>query len=148
MEFDIIFDRLLNYYHITSVTDLAEKLNTTRSTVSGWKSRKALGVFIEKISEIEPKALEHIFSSDSQINNIDSTTINGNNGSVIDNSSNKAISGLTSNNKNLIPKEIIHDLEGLFQMAQEKEKKEKLLNNFDDFVFSTKKILRDLKDSE
>ena len=68
MEFESFFDKILNFYEVKSVTDLAEKLNVTRSTVSGWKNRKASGAILEYLFNNDLKALHFIFGNE-KINN-------------------------------------------------------------------------------
>ncbi|WP_066356353.1 helix-turn-helix domain-containing protein [Aliarcobacter skirrowii] len=69
MEFTSFFDKLLAFYKVKSVTDLADKLNVTRSTVSGWKSRQAIGAILEYLFNNDLKALHYIFSNNSTIIN-------------------------------------------------------------------------------
>ena len=47
MNFESFFDKLLSFYKVKTVTDLADKLNVTRSTVQGWKNRQAIGTVLE-----------------------------------------------------------------------------------------------------
>ena len=68
MEFESFFDKILNFYEVKSVTDLAEKLNVTRSTVSGWKNRQASGAILEYLFNNDLKALHFIFGNE-KINN-------------------------------------------------------------------------------
>ena len=68
MEFESFFDKILNFYGVKSVTDLAEKLNVTRSTVSGWKNRQASGAILEYLFNNDLKALHFIFGNE-KINN-------------------------------------------------------------------------------
>ena len=67
MNFESLFDKLLNFYKVKTVTDLADKLNVTRSTVQGWKNRQAIGTVLEFLFINEPSALIYIFSSNSNI---------------------------------------------------------------------------------
>lgn len=73
MEFTSFFDKLLVFYKVKSVTDLADKLNVTRSTVSGWKSRQAVGAILEYLFNNDLKALHYIFGND-YINNFENST--------------------------------------------------------------------------
>ena len=68
MEFESFFNKILNFYEVKSVTDLAEKLNVTRSTVSGWKNRQASGAILEYLFNNDLKALHFIFGNE-KINN-------------------------------------------------------------------------------
>ena len=73
MEFESFFDKILNFYEVKSVTDLAEKLNVTRSTVSGWKNRKASGAILEYLFNNDLKALNYIFGNEN-VNNFQNST--------------------------------------------------------------------------
>ncbi|MCG3681012.1 helix-turn-helix domain-containing protein [Aliarcobacter butzleri] len=67
MSFESFFDKLLSFYKVKTVTDLADKLNVTRSTVQGWKNRQAVGTVLEFLFINEPSALIYIFNSNSNI---------------------------------------------------------------------------------
>ncbi|MFW2567867.1 hypothetical protein [Aliarcobacter butzleri] len=67
MNFESFFDKLLSFYKVKTVTDLADKLNVTRSTVQGWKNRQAVGTVLEFLFINEPSALIYIFNSNSNI---------------------------------------------------------------------------------
>ncbi len=69
MNFESLFEKLLSFYGVKTVTDLANKLNVTRSTVSGWKNRQAVGTVLEFLFINDPKALIYIFSSDIKTQN-------------------------------------------------------------------------------
>ena len=75
MEFESFFNKILNFYEVKSVTDLAEKLNVTRSTVSGWKNRQASGAILEYLFNNDLKALHFIFGNE-KINNFQNSNIN------------------------------------------------------------------------
>ena len=74
MNFESFFDKLLSFYKVKTVTDLADKLNVTRSTVQGWKNRQAIGTVLEFLFINEPSALIYIFSSNSKSQYIGSIT--------------------------------------------------------------------------
>ncbi len=74
MNFETFFDKLLNFYNVKTVTDLADKLNVTRSTVQGWKNRQAVGTVLEFLFTNEPSSLEYIFSNNSKSQHIGSIT--------------------------------------------------------------------------
>lgn len=63
MDFESFFDKLLSFYKVKTVTDLADKLNVTRSTVQGWKNRQAIGTVLEFLFINESSALIYIFNS-------------------------------------------------------------------------------------
>ncbi|WP_323585414.1 hypothetical protein [Aliarcobacter butzleri] len=74
MNFESFFDKLLSFYKVKTVTDLADKLNVTRSTVQGWKNRQAIGTVLEFLFINEPSALIYIFSSNSKSQHLGSIT--------------------------------------------------------------------------
>lgn len=74
MNFETFFDKLLNFYKVKTVTDLADKLNVTRSTVQGWKNRQAVGTVLEFLFINEPLSLEYIFANNSKSQHIGSIT--------------------------------------------------------------------------
>ena len=74
MNFETFFDKLLNFYKVKTVTDLADKLNVTRSTVQGWKNRQAVGTVLEFLFTNEPLSLEYIFANNSKSQHIGSIT--------------------------------------------------------------------------
>lgn len=67
MNAETLIKRLSNYYEVTTLTELANKLKTTQSTISGWKSRNAIGSIIDKVLEIDENALYFVFKVDSKI---------------------------------------------------------------------------------
>ena len=69
MNIEILIGKLLNYYQIKTLNDLAIKLDTTQSTISGWKARNAIGALTDTVANKAPEVLEYIFSSNPDINN-------------------------------------------------------------------------------
>ena len=53
MDTNIAFERLFNYYKVSTIRDLAEKLNMSESTVSKWKQRDSLNAIKKKCRELE-----------------------------------------------------------------------------------------------
>ncbi len=76
MNTDKLIQKLNKFYKVKTLADLASKLNTTQSTISGWQSRNAIGTLVDKVAEIDPKALEYIFTQ-VQIHNLQNSTIIG-----------------------------------------------------------------------
>lgn len=80
MNIEIALERLLNFYNIKTLTQLADKLNTNQSTISGWRSRQAFGTLIEKVLQVDEQALFYIFNNelknDSNIKISDEVIIN------------------------------------------------------------------------
>ena len=71
MNVKLAIERLLDFYNIKTITELAEKLSTTQSIISGWKSRQAFGTLIEKVSQVDENALYYIFDNRNMNNNIE-----------------------------------------------------------------------------
>ncbi|MCT7433767.1 hypothetical protein CJ673_09305 [Aliarcobacter cryaerophilus] len=69
MNIEILIGKLLNYYQIRTLNDLAIKLDTTQSTISGWKARNAIGALTDTVANKAPEALEYIFSPETNVNN-------------------------------------------------------------------------------
>ncbi|MPL66251.1 hypothetical protein SDC9_11920 [bioreactor metagenome] len=67
MNIETLIMKLLSYYQIKTLNDLAIKLDTTQSTISGWKARNAIGALTDTVANKDPEALEFIFSSNSNI---------------------------------------------------------------------------------
>jgi len=59
----------MEFYHVNSITKLAEKLKTSQSTISGWRSRNAIGALTSTVASIDEEALAHIFASRVETNN-------------------------------------------------------------------------------
>ena len=67
-------DRLIEYFKIKTISDLAIKLDTTQSTISGWKARNAIGALTDTVANKDPEALEYIFTNNSKSQHIGSIT--------------------------------------------------------------------------
>ncbi len=116
MNFESFFDKLLSFYKVKTVTDLADKLNVTRSTVQGWKNRQAIGTVLEFLFINDPTALIYIFSSNSNVYNLQ----NSKNHTVLDKSSNKEDNSNTHYGENLdIDKNILKLVDTVYSFAKE-----------------------------
>ena len=123
MEFESCFDKILNFYEVKSVTDLAEKLNVTRSTVSGWKNRQASGAILEYLFNNDLKALHFIFGNE-KINNFQNSK----------NALAQAFGGKNTNNYNQniqsdnveIDKNILKLVDTLYSFAKDNNKIDEL----------------------
>lgn len=143
MNIEILISGLLNYYHITTITQLAQKLDTTQSTISGWRARNAIGALTDRVATVDSQALAYIFSVGTQNNTISNTSVNSG-GSVIDNSNQKNITvGLNEAASNNIPAYLIDDLNNLFLRASKNNRIKEVIEAFDDFIYTQKKNLRD-----
>jgi uncharacterized protein YjcR len=47
-----LIEKLLNYYNLTSLQELAEKLNIKQSSLSSWKSRNSINAIRNKCGEL------------------------------------------------------------------------------------------------
>ena len=91
-----LIEKLLNYYNLTSLQELAEKLNIKQSSLSSWKSRNSINAIRNKCRELG--IYNEIFGDlNSTINTFHNTNFSGNS-SGVDNSNNKNIN---SNNVDL-----------------------------------------------
>lgn len=139
MNIEILISKLLSYYQIKTLSDLAIKLNTTQSTISGWRARNAIGALTDTVANKDPEALEYIFSSDKNTQNI--KNISG--GQNANNVQGNQIQGEETNkNEYIIPETTMDDLNTLFKIAIENEKENNLIEIIDDFIHTTKKELR------
>ena len=77
MNIDTLIRKLLNYYNLKTLNELADKLETTQSTISGWKSRNAIGALTDTVANKAPEALEYIFRSENIHNFQNSTNVIG-----------------------------------------------------------------------
>ena len=122
MEFESFFNKILNFYEVKSVTDLAEKLNVTRSTVSGWKNRQASGAILEYLFNNDLKALNYIFGNENVNNFQNSTNVIGQDFSNNSNSQHTQNIG----NKLIIDENILKLLDTLYSFAKTNNKIDEL----------------------
>jgi transcriptional regulator with XRE-family HTH domain len=52
-EVDRLLDKLMNYFKVGTLQELADKLGIARNTISGWKSRNSLSSVKRKIFELD-----------------------------------------------------------------------------------------------
>ena len=147
MNFESFFDKILIFYKVKTVTDLADKLNVTRSTVSGWKNRQATGAILEFLFNNDLNALHYIFSSDTSINNFQNSNnkVSGNS-ALIDNSNNKSNTSNNRKEENInIPHSIVIELNSLFERLEDKDEKfiKNITYKIEDFISDIKKETRD-----
>lgn len=116
MNIEILINKLLNYYQLKTLNELAIKLDTTQSTISGWKARNAIGALTDTVANKDPEALEYIFSSNSNVYNLQ----NSKNHTVLDKSSNKEDNSNTYYGDNLdIDKNILKLVDTVYSFAKE-----------------------------
>uniref|UniRef100_UPI004047894C hypothetical protein n=1 Tax=Aliarcobacter sp. TaxID=2321116 RepID=UPI004047894C len=51
-EFDVFFEKLLEYYEVVTINELAKKINTGPSTISNWRQRKSINALKKKCREL------------------------------------------------------------------------------------------------
>lgn len=129
----------MEYYHVKSITELAEKLNTSQSTISGWRSRNAIGALTSTVAAVDEEALSHIFASKAQINNLQGAKILAS-GVTNTQGDEYNIKDSTSTQSTLIPEYITDELNALFKRAIGNE--DNLIDAIDDFISSQKKLYR------
>ena len=137
MNIEILINNLIEYYHVKSITELAEKLNTSQSTISGWRARNAIGALTSTVASVDEEALSNIFASKTQTNNLQNSKIVG---AGVDNSQGSKHTYNTNVNYNFIPDYILDDLNILFKRAKGNE--DNLIDAIDDFIASQKKMYR------
>jgi hypothetical protein len=136
MDTEVILDRLFQYYDVAGTSELAEKMNTTRQTITNWKSRGSINPIKKKCRELG--IYNDIFGVGSQINNLQNSTISG---AGVDNSQGSSHAYNTSSAIPInFPDYFIDELNTLFKRSG--NKKEELIDALDDFIASQKKIYR------
>ncbi|MCT7533876.1 helix-turn-helix domain containing protein [Aliarcobacter cryaerophilus] len=97
-----LIEKLLNYYNLTSLQELAEKLNIKQSSLSSWKSRNSINAIRNKCREL---GIYNDIFGDLNTQNIQNQTIDTQNG--INSFNNFA----ESNKQKIISKDILQDEE-------------------------------------
>ena len=52
MNFEYYFDKIFNFYNVSSIKDLSEVINTSASTKSNWKQRNSITALKKKCREL------------------------------------------------------------------------------------------------
>jgi hypothetical protein len=52
MSFEYYFDKVLNFYNVSTIKELAEAINTGASTISNWKQRNSVTALKKKCREL------------------------------------------------------------------------------------------------
>lgn len=93
---ELLIDKLLNYYNVSTYSDLGIKINVSQANISSWKIRNSVNAIKNKCKELG--IYNEIFGDLSkETNNFHNTNFSGNS-SGVDNSNNKNIN---SNNDDL-----------------------------------------------
>ena len=78
MNFEYYFDKIFNFYNVSSIKELSEVINTGASTISNWKQRNSITALKKKCRELG--IYNEIFGNlNSNINN---QTIRDNHGNL------------------------------------------------------------------
>ena len=148
MDTNIAFERLFNYYKVSTIRDLAEKLNMSESTVSKWRQRdslnaikkkcRELGIYNEIFGDYEIKydlELGRRFYSKEEIKQMEKESNEG------------YIQYLELQNRRLnkIPYSIMSELELLFDVLNNKDEIiiKKVTYEIEDYLVDLKKRLRE-----
>lgn len=109
-------NKLIEYYSLGNASQLANKFEITQGVISNWKSRNAIGALTDTVANKDPEALEYIFSSNSNVYNLQ----NSKNHTVLDKSSNKEDNSNTYYGDNLdIDKNILKLVDTVYSFAKE-----------------------------
>ena len=122
MDTNIAFERLFNYYKVSTIRDLAEKLNMSESTVSKWRQRDSLNAIKKKCRELE--IYSEIFGD-----SFNTFTQTGANSTQIKNQTNSGGNILNSSSLNKdtnIDNELLPLFEALSSVANALDKKAQL----------------------
>ena len=65
MNISYVFEKLFNYFNVSTIRDLSKKLNMSESTVSKWRQRNSINAIKKKCRELE--IYDEIFLLDSYI---------------------------------------------------------------------------------
>ena len=52
MNFEYYFDKIFNFYNVSSIKELSEVINTGASTISNWKQRNSITALKKKCREL------------------------------------------------------------------------------------------------
>jgi len=95
MSFEDILDSLFTYFNVSSISELANKLGVSQPAISKWKSRNSISAVKKKCRELG--IYEEIFG-DIQVNNLNSSSFNGNAAGVINGNQANTYNANSSNN--------------------------------------------------
>ena len=138
MEINEIIDKLFDYFNVSSIQDLSQKMNVSQPTISKWTNQNAISAVKKRCRELG--IYNDIFGDLTHSNRI---SVNNNTGQIA-----STVQGSQTQNLNqkedeyIIPETILDDINILFKLAIENEKEDDLINLIDEFIFSTKKELR------
>ena len=147
MNFEYYFDKILDFYNVSTIKELSLAIDTGASTISNWKQRNSLTALKKRCRELG--IYNEIFGDlNSNINNFKNSNnkVSGN-GALIDNSNNKSNtfnSDKKEENTN-IPQSITIELSSLFERLKDKDEEfiKNITYKIEDFISDIKKETRD-----
>ncbi|MFY4767516.1 hypothetical protein ACOTV5_02660 [Aliarcobacter butzleri] len=133
---ELLIDKLLNYYNVSTYSDLGIKINVSQANISSWKIRNSVNAIKNKCKELG--IYNEIFGDlNSKIN------VNTNSGQVAGTVHRNQEQRINyKEDEYIIPETILDDINILFKLAIENEKEDDLIELIDEFIFNTKKELR------
>ena len=125
-----ILNYLLKYYEVHQYQDLAIKMGVEKTTLSGWKSRGAMGPLLAHLAENDPAALSTIFTSqNNHFGNIQGMAQNfGRTGDINNNSAAFA----------KMDKAIVAIFENVYQKMEKEDKLQELFATLSQLYFGQK----------
>ena len=134
-EIEFYIEKLLNYFNVTTISDLAEVMEIKQSSISSWKIRNSISAIRKKCRELG--IYKEIFG---ELNDFSNSNYNLNNhSSLIDNSTNKYISTQITN----IPDNLMFELNSLFSRITDENLKKEISYKIEDFIIDIKKQIRE-----
>ena len=134
-EIEFYIEKLLNYFNVTTISDLAEVMEIKQSSISSWKIRNSISAIRKKCRELGIH--KEIFG---ELNDFSNSNYNLNNhSSLIDNSTNKYISTQITN----IPDNLMFELNSLFSRITDENLKKEISYKIEDFIIDIKKQIRE-----
>ncbi|MDX4069824.1 helix-turn-helix domain-containing protein [Aliarcobacter skirrowii] len=131
MEINYIFEKLFNYFNVSTIRELSEKINISESTISKWKQRNSINAIKKKCREL---GIYNQIFGDSYI----SFSQNGANSTQIKTQNNKKdVFNSSSINKNIninIDDEFLPLFQALSSVAIALNKKEQLKEKLKDLI--------------
>ncbi|MDD2640278.1 MAG: helix-turn-helix domain-containing protein [Arcobacteraceae bacterium] len=135
-EIEEILEKLYSYYNVSTITELAKKINMSQPAVTNWQRRNAVSAIKKKCRELG--IYNEIFGDLSSIN-----ITQGNNGRAggrdyIENSK-------EGNRNSLIPESILIELNSLFERIKNKDDRfiKSIVYKIEDYIDEVKKELRE-----
>jgi len=135
MSADELLNKLLEYYKLRNMSELANRLEISQSTISNWRARNSIGAILETVNKHDSLFLHKLFNNFIVQNKIKGDKINV----AIDNSQEGSKHYNLSTN---IPEEIIDEIELLFKLARKYKKEKEVIDSLDEFSYQQKKIIK------